>query len=794
MIRLFGPKLKPVDWMKKYLRYVDYIAVAQMYLKENFLLREELKPEHFKLRILGHWGTVPGMSLIYAGLNHLICKHKCSMIYLAGPGHGAPAVLANVYAEGSLKDFYPEYSLDEKGVGKIIKDFSWPRSPFPSHVTPTVPGSILEGGELGYSLSTAFGAALDNPNLIAVAVIGDGEAETAPIAGAWHSNKFLNPKVDGAVLPIVHINGYKISNPTIFGTMSDKELGDYFTGNGYEPIIVKGSGLERKILDATEKAYKLIRAIQIKARKQRGKLPPTKAKWPVILLRTQKGWKGPKKFGGHKIEGSFRSHGIPIGNPRNKKEDFETMKKWLESYKIHELVDEKGRPHKEILSFIPKGNYRMGKNKHAFGGDIAEKLKLPRVSKYEVKFKKRGGVEAESMTLAGEYLRDIIKSNKNNFRLFCPDEAKSNKLDAVFDVTDRVYLWPVEDAAENISTEGRVMEVLSEHNLQGWYQGYLLTGRYGVLPSYEAFWTIVSSMVDQYAKFLKQSFKVKWRKPVPGAVYIMSSLGWRQDHNGYSHQNPSFVSNVLQKHGEFCQIHYPADANSLIVALEEGLKKKDYITVIVAGKRELPVWLSMKEALKQSEKGIAIWDWATGKAESKNPDVVLASAGDYLTQEALAAVKLCKEIVPELKIRYVNVSELTALGLGDYCSHDKTALTEEETNEYFTKDRPVVFNYHGYTNDIKQILWQHNNPERFSLHGYREEGSTTTPFDLKIVNGVSCYHLAIDMIERGSKYNKIVSRKKKKIVDMLKKKIEDFEKYIVENGDDPDEVKALLKW
>ncbi len=782
-----------IDWMKKYLRYVDYIAVAQMYLKENFLLREELKPEHFKLRILGHWGTVPGLSLIYASCNQLICKHKCSMMYIAGPGHGAPAVLANVYAEGAIKDFYPQYSLDEKGVGKIIKDFSWPRSPFPSHVTPTVPGSILEGGELGYSLSTAFGAVLDNPNLIAVTVIGDGEAETAPIAGAWHSNKFLNPKVDGAVLPIVHINGYKISNPTIFGTMSDLELHEYFIGSGYEPIIVKMPGVERKMINAMEKAYKLIQDIQVKARKQKGKLPPTKVKWPVILLRTPKGWKGPKTFKGKVIEGSFRSHGIPIGNPRKEKEDFETMKKWLEGYKIHELVDKKGRPEKEILRFVPKGNYRMGKNKHAFGGSIAKKLKLPRVSKYEVKFKERGAVEAESMTLAGEYIRDVIKANKKNFRLFCPDEAKSNKLDAVFEVTDRVYLWPVEDAAENISTEGRVMEVLSEHNLQGWYQGYLLTGRYGILPSYEAFWGIVSSMVDQYAKFLKQSFKVKWRKPVPGAVYIMSSLGWRQDHNGYSHQNPSFVSNVLQKHGEFCQIHYPSDANGLIVALEEGLKKKDYITVIVAGKRNLPVWLSMKEALKQSAKGIAVWDWATGKANSKNPDVVLASAGDYLTQEAMASVRLCKKIIPELKIRYVNVSELTSLGLGDYCSHDKTPLTEDETDEYFTKNRDVVFAYHGYTNDIKQILWQHKNSNRFSLHGYKEEGSTTTPFDLKIVNEVSCYHLAIDLIERGSLHNKAVARKKKKLIDMLRSKIKEFEKYIVENGDDPCEVKDLLK-
>lgn len=784
---------KAVKWMKKYLRYTDYIAAAQLYLKDNFLLREELKPEHFKPRILGHWGTVPGLSFIYANLNYLVHKHKCKMIYLAGPGHGAPAVLANVYAEGTMKDFYPEYSLDEKGIGKIIRDFSWPRTPFPSHVTPSVPGSVLEGGELGYSLSTAFGVVLDNPDLIAAAVVGDGEAETAPAAGAWHSDKFLNPRVDGAVLPIVHINGFKISNPTLYGTMSDKELKDHFSGYGYEPIIVKAPKLTEKMIEATEKAYKLIIKIQKKARGTRKKLKHERFRWPVILLRSPKGWGGPKTFKGKVIEGSFRSHGIPISNPHTDKESFDAVKEWLESYKIDELVNRRGCPKRDVSTFVPKGKYRIGSNKHAHGGDIYKKLKLPRLSKHEVKFKRRGKVEVSSMENSGKYIRDIIKANRKNFRIFCPDEVVSNKLDAVFEVTKRVYLWPTPPEAEHTSTEGRVMEVLSEHNLQGWYQGYLLTGRHGVYVSYEAFMPIVSSMVDQYAKFLKQSRALKWRKPVAGAVYILSSLGWRQDHNGYSHQNPGFISNVLQKHGKFCQIHYPADANSLLVAIEEGLSKTDHITVIVAGKRDLPVWQNRKEALKQSEKGLAIWDWVTNKRAAKNPDVVLASAGDYLTQEALFAAKLCKDIVPELKIRYVNVSELTALGLGDYSSPGQYTFTEEGINEYFTKNRPVVFNYHGYTNDLEQILWPYVTSDRFSLHGYKEEGSTTTPFDLKVVNDVSCYHLAIDMIERGSKFNKAVARKKKKLIAMLEKSLEEHHDYICEHGDDPDYIKNW-KW
>lgn len=783
---------KALSWLEKYLRYTDYIGAAQIYLKDNFFLEEPLKPEHFKARILGHWGTVPGLNFIYANMNYLVKKHKCKMLFVTGPGHGAPSILANLFAEGTLHDFYPEkFKVDGKGMGEIIRDFSWPHSMFPSHVTPSVPGSILEGGELGYSLSTAFGSVLDNPDLITVAVVGDGEAETGPVAAAWHSNKFLNPKTSGAVLPVVHINGYKISNPTLYGTMSDAELTSLFKGYGYEPFIVKGPKVEEKMFEVCEKAYQMIREVQKKARKSKTDI--LKPKWPVILLCTPKGWKGVHKYHNHLVEGSFHSHGIPIEHPNKDPEALAVIEKWLQSYNINELVDKKGSPKKETIVFVPKGKDRIGMSPYAIGGNLYKKLKLPSLSKYAHKFKNRGEVLASSMITGGKMLSDVIKKNPDNYRLLCPDELESNKLGGVFDVTKRAYMWPIKDSDENIAPNGRVMEMLSEHTLQGWYQGYLLTGRHGMFVSYEAFLIIIASMVDQYAKFLKQSFRIPWRKPVASAVYVLSSLGWRQDHNGFSHQNPSFVSNVLQKHGKFCQIYYPSDANSLLVAFEEVMKATDKICVIVAGKRDLPVWQTLDEARKQSEVGMGIWDWVGGVQATKNPDVVLASAGDYLTQEALFAVKMCREMVPELKIRYVNVSEITAMGLGDYCSNGQNCLTKAGVDSYFTKDRPVVFSYHGYVNDVEQILWPHADSSRFTIHGYREEGSTTTPFDLKVANGVSCYHLAMDMIEQGAKRNKKVASKKAALIKLFTSKIAAHQKYICKYGDDPQEVQDL-KW
>jgi xylulose-5-phosphate/fructose-6-phosphate phosphoketolase len=785
---------KALQWIKRYTRYTDYIGAAQLYLKDNFQLDEKLEPEHFKARILGHWGTVPGLNFIYANLNYLIHKHQCEMMLITGPGHGAPAILANLYAEKSLYDFYKKYNTDGKGMGEIVKEFSWPYTPFPSHVTPGVPGSILEGGELGYSLSTAYGSVMDNPNLITAVVVGDGEAETGPIAAAWHSNKWLNPKTSGAVLPIVHINGYKICNPTLFGTMDDKELKALFTGYGYEAIIVKAPNVEKKMMEGMEKAYQMIRAIQKKARKN--KTMPLKPKWPVVLLRTPKGWKGVHKYHGHLVEGSYHSHGIPIGHPNKDPDALKAIEDWLKSYRLHELVDKKGRPKKETLEFVPKGKARMGMCKHAIGGNMYKKLKLPALSKYAVKVnkKKRGAICKGNTGVGAKMIRDIIKMNKKNFRLLCPDEIESNKLGVVFEATKRAYMWPIKRTDEDIHPDGRVMEMLSEHTLQGWYQGYLLTGRHGMLVSYEAFLGIIATMVDQYAKFLKQSFGVKWRKPVASAVYLLSSLGWRQDHNGLSHQNPSFVSNVLQKHGKFCQIYYPSDANLLLLAYEECFKSQDKICTIVSGKRDMPQWLTLKEAREQAKVGIGIWDWAGGVKACKDPDVVLASAGDYLTQEAMFAIAMCREFAPKLKIRYVNVSELTTIGLGDYCSKGHGAcMTEVGVNKFFTPDRPVVFSYHGYVNDIKQILWPYTSSERFTLHGYNEEGSTTTPFDIKVRNGVSCYHLTMDLINQGAKRNKEVAKNKTKIMEMVSKKIAEHQEYIREFGDDPQDVKDM-KW
>lgn len=778
-----------VKWLKNYMRYTNYISAAQLYLKDNFLLEEDLKVEHIKKRILGHWGTVPGLNLIYGSLNYLVSKNNCEVLFITGPGHGAPSILSNLFAEETLASFYPEYKLNKKGMAKIIKDFSWPYSKFPSHVTPSVPGSILEGGELGYSLSTAFGAALDNPKLIVAVVVGDGESESGPLAAAWNSNKFLNPKTSGAVLPIVHANGYKISNPTIFGTMSDSEVTNYFTGLGYEPIIVRGTNLEEKTLEAVEKAYKKIIDIQIKARKSKQAI--LKPKWPMIFLRSKKGMSGPKEYMGHPVENSFYSHGIPIEHIKSEPDALKTIEKWLRSYKVQELLEKDGKPKKEILQFVPKGKLRIGMNKHAIGGSQLKKLKIPRLSTYESKFKKRGSKDASSMVQASKFYKDLFKTNKDNFRMFCPDELVSNRLSEVFKQTNRAYMWPIPENAEHIAPDGRVMEMLSEHTLQGWMQGYLLTGRYGTFVSYEAFTTIINSMVDQYAKFLKQSFSIKWRTPISSAIYIQSSVLWRQDHNGFSHQNPSFVSNLLQKHGEFCQIYYPADANSMLVALEETLNRKDSICAIVAGKRDLPQWLSIKEAREQAKVGIGIWEWVGGKDASKNPDVVLASAGDYITQEALFAVKLVNKLAPEIKIRYVNISELTSIGLGDYCNNPNACTTESAINKYFTTDKPVIFSYHGYKNDIEQILWPYTSSHRFTLRGYSEFGSTTTPFDIMIRNGVSRYQVAKDIIEQAAKTNKSLAKKCNKLLAEIQQKIEDHQNYICETGDDPNEIKDM---
>lgn len=792
-------QLNSVDWFEKYLRYVDYIGAAQLYLKDNFFLQKELKLEHLKERILGHWGTVPGLNFLYAHLDYLITQHanetvKPSFMFMVGPGHGAPAVISSLFAENTLAEYYPDLQRNNAGTSKLIKMFSWPGG-FPSHTNPGTPGAILEGGELGYSLATAYGAALDNPDLIVACVVGDGESETGPLATAWHGNKFLNPAESGAVLPILHANGYKITSPTIYACMSDEELTQLFNGFGYEPLIVDDTNPEKhahqEMITALEYAYQKIREIQQKARTS--KEPLLKPRWPMIVYRSLKGRGGIKKADGHKIEGTYHAHGIPIGDPQKNPEHFKLIKNWLESYKINELVNAKGQPLAEILKFVPTGNLRMGMNKHANGGTLRKPLNLPAIHKYELKInpKKRGEIEAGNTGIGSNYIRDIFVLNEKqkNFRFMCPDETESNKFQSLFEATKRAFMWPVHSYDENLSPKGRVMEVLSEHNLQGWLQGYLLTGRHGMFATYEAFATIVASMVDQYAKFMKQAAKISWRKPIASLNYLLTSVGWRQEHNGYSHQNPSFISNVLEKHGKFSSVYLPSDANSLLVTLEDCFRRTNSINVIVANKNPMPQWLTLAEAREQQKKGVGIWEWA--HSGSKNPDVVMAAAGDAMVQESLAAVSLLKELMPELKLRFVNVSELTALGIGD--ERHPLSINDKDFDYYFTKDRPIIFNFHGYSGVIKKLIFGHPHAERFSIHGYNEEGTTTTPFNMMVLNKTSRYHLAMDALEKVVRQKPAFTKKVEKLQQFFQKKLAEHSRYILEYGKDMPEIEQW-KW
>lgn len=774
------------QWFLKFLRYVNYISVAELYLKDNALLFKPLEPRHIKDRILGHWGTVPGLNFIYAHCNYAIKQCGNNIMFMAGPGHGAPGPLACLFAEETLAEYHEQFSRDGKGTAALAKAFSWPCG-LPSHLTPLTPGTILEGGELGYSLSTAYGAVLDNPDLIVACIIGDGEAETGPLAAAWQSNKFLNPAESGAVLPILHDNGYKISGPTIYGAMKNSELIKLFEGFGYEVHIVEGKNLHEKMAQAMNSALSLISRIQKRSRT--GKKPVLAPKWPMIILRTDKGMSGPATVNGKKIEGNFRSHGIPLKDPKKDKKQFKMLKEWLESYRIHELVDKRGQPLPDVLEFVPEGNLRMGKNKHAFGGNIRKNLKLPDIRDYEIRFKSRSEKEASNTAIGAEYIRDIFVLNKDerNFRFMCPDETDSNKMAALFEATGRAFVWPLKTYDEFMSQTGRVMEILSEHTLQGWLQGYLLTGRHGIFATYEAFATIVSSMVDQYAKYIKQSKPIPWRKPIASLNYILTSVGWRQEHNGYSHQNPGFVSSVLEKHGKFSSVYFPADANSFLVTLEDCLKRKNAINVIVVGKQTMSQWLTVDEARKQIKTGVGIWEWA--HHGTKNPDVVIAAAGDNMVFEAMAAISILKKLVPELALRFVNVSELTALGIGD--ERHPLRLTDRQFEKYFTADRPVIFNFHGYSDVIKKLTWGHPACSRFSIHGYDEEGTTTTPFDMHVRNKTSRFHLVMDAMQQAAKVNSAVVKKAPKIIKIMERKLNEHQKYIVKHGKDMEEIE---KW
>ena len=778
-----------LDAIARYRRVTNYLAAAQIYLKSNVLLAEPLKPEHIKDRLLGHWGTSPGINLVYAHLNHLIMRYDLDMFLVTGPGHGAPANLANLYLENTLHDYYPELTLDRAGVEKFVRRFSWPGG-FPSHLYPGVPGTIHEGGELGYALATAFGAAMDNPDLIVACIVGDGEAETGPTAAAWHSYKFLDPAESGAVLPVLHLNGYKIANPTIYGTMSDEELLALFTGYGYQVIFVEGDDLDASLYGAMDWAYHEIRRIQQAARFGQ---PIEKPRWPVILMRSPKGMSGVKEMDGEPIEGSYRSHQVPIPDPKTNPEHLRLLEGWLRSYHIEELFDEQGRPKPEILEQCPKGDLRMGSNPHTFGGRIRRDLDLPDIFEYAVRVEQvaasEAGPEKNSLVSGPEmlarYLSDVILRNLRTFRIFSPDELESNKLTAVLDVTKRDYQWPVPPHNEKITShDGRVLEILSEHTLQAWLQGYLLTGRYGLFPSYEAFLNIVVSMMDQFSKFLKMSGEFPWRLPVASLNYLETSTLWRQEHNGFSHQSPGLINDILNRKAQVSRVYLPPDANCLISTVDHCLRSKDYVNLVIANKPPMPQWLSMEDAIAHCRAGASVWQWASID-DGVNPDVVLVGIGDNPTLEVMAAAHILRNEMPELRVRVVNVTDLFILEKETAHPH---GLDSEMFEALFTPDIPVIVNFHGYPSAVKQLLFGRDHTRRFHINGYQEEGTTTTPFDMNVRNGTDRYHLIMQAIRLAAARNPRVAVRASERVHHYEYVLLAFRRYIDENGVDPEEI------
>ncbi|NLO72793.1 MAG: phosphoketolase family protein [candidate division WS1 bacterium] len=775
--------------LRRYRRAVDYLAAAQVYLKSNALLREPLQPEHVKERLLGHWGTTPGLNLIYAHLNRLILDTEAEILLVTGPGHGAAANLANLYLEGTLTQYYPEMTHDLEGLERFVSAFSRPGG-FPSHLFPGLPGVINEGGELGYALAISFGAALDNPDLIVACIVGDGEAETGATATAWHSNKFLNPASDGAVLPIVHLNGFKISQPTIYGTMTDEELTALFTGYGYAPRIVDYSDhLDEDCIAAFDWAHGEIRAIQDRARKEEGTAQAGRPRWPVLLLRTPKGMGCPLEIDGVQVEGSFHAHQVPAKELRTNPQHLKIVEQWLRTYKPEELWDEEGRPAADILAACPQGDRRMAENPHGHGGRVRQPLDLPPVEDYAITVSPRGA-PAENMVALGDFLRDLLRRDqRHDFRIVCPDELVSNRLGAVLEATDRQYVWPVPPQAEHISPRGQVLEVLSEHDCQAWLQGYLLTGRHGLYPCYEAFVSIVDTMLDQYAKFIKASLEVPWREPVSSLNYLLTSVSWRQDHNGYSHQGPGFINNLLTKKGHTYHIYLPPDSNTLVATMEHCLRQTSYVNLVVASKQDMPQWLSMSEAREHFRAGASIWPWA-GTNGGEDPELVFAGCGDHLTLEAIAAVQLLREEAPEWRTRVVNVVNLLSIAIPQKYP---AGLEEKQFQRLFPLDVPVIFNFHGYTAAIKQLLWERPQQERFDINGYREEGTTTTPFDMHVLNRTSRYHLIILAAEKMAQQEPSRSGQCEALVRKYRGRLEEHRNYILEHGMDPPEI-ADWQW
>ena len=773
-----------LEHINAYWRAANYLSVGQIYLLDNPLLKKPLSLEHIKPRLLGHWGTTPGLNFIYAHMNRVIKKDDLNMLFIAGPGHGGPAVVANTYLEGTYSEVYPDISQDEKGLQKLFKQFSFPGG-IPSHAAPETPGSIHEGGELGYAVSHAYGAVFDNPDLIACCVVGDGEAETGPLATAWHSNKFLDPKRDGVVLPILHLNGYKIANPTVLARISHDELEKLFIGYGYEPYFVEGDepdSMHQKMAEAMDVIVSKIKTIWHEARTQGN---PTRPRWPMIILRSPKGWTGPKEVDGLKTEGHWRSHQVPLSELDKKPEHITILENWMKSYKPEELFDAHGKLLPELASLAPKGKKRMGANSHTNGGALLKPLSLPDFKNYAVDVKEHGQTIAESTRVLGNYLRDVMRSNMQNFRVFGPDETASNRLGALFEVTNRVWMAEHYDFDDHLAQDGRVMEILSEHTCQGWLEGYLLTGRHGFFSCYEAFIHIIDSMFNQHAKWLKvTSREIPWRKPIASLNYLLTSHVWRQDHNGFSHQDPGFIDVVVNKKAHIVNVYFPPDANTLLWVGEHCLKSRDSINVIVAGKQPEAQWLGMEEAVAHCEKGIGIWEWASNDAGE--PDVILACCGDVPTLESLAAVSILRDLVPELKIRFINVVDLMKLQPSEEHPH---GLSHEAFNTLFPKDVPVIFAYHGYPWLIHRLAYRRANHEHLHVRGYKEEGTTTTPFDMVVLNDMDRFHLVIDVMNRVPKMQAFAES----IKNTMYAKLVEHKTYIETYGQDMPEIREW-KW